>query len=70
MYSAVPQTCPPFAYLFLEVKFSFFAHNVSNYRFSDNREEQSSLPESEVVVKHQYFRHKNFKREVDSSAWW
>lgn len=35
VYSAVPQTLPPFTYFFLEVKFSFFVSNVSKPTFSE-----------------------------------
>lgn len=35
VYSAAPQTLPPFTYFFLEVKFSFFISNVSKPTFSE-----------------------------------
>lgn len=34
VYSAVPQTLPPFTYFCLEVKFSFVVSNVSKPTFS------------------------------------
>lgn len=53
--SAVPQTLPPFTYFFLEVKFSFLQIMFLTPRFQRNRKEQSSLPESAVILKHPTF---------------
>lgn len=35
VYSAFPQTLPPFTYFFLEVKLSFFVSSISESTFSE-----------------------------------